>query len=127
MKHAAYRLIAAAGLALALAAPVSASSPLDGIWTGTTKASGGDLGKGSGASACMDTSLEVSVLNDNLRGSVLLDGTYFLVQGKIAKDGTVTGFVADDELKGRFDGSAFSGEVNGINRDCNHTITLQRR
>src|SRR5690349_7159324 len=104
MKHVACGLVGVH--ALALAAPASASSPLDGIWAGTTKASGGDLGKGTGASACMDTSIEVSVLNDNLRGSVLLDGTYFLVQGKIAKDGTVTGFVAEDELKGRFDGGA---------------------
>jgi len=125
MKHAAYGL--AGALALALAAPASASSPLDGIWAGTTRASGADLGKGTGASACMDTSIEVSVLNESLRGSVLLDGTYFLVQGKIAKDGTVTGSVGEDELKGRFEGTAFSGEVNGINRDCNHTVTLKRR
>jgi hypothetical protein len=45
----------------------------------------------------------------------------------VRRDEHVTGFVAEGELKGRFEGSAFTGEVNGINRDCRHTVTLQRR
>ena len=104
-----------------------AVSPLDGIWSGTSKASGADVGKGTGAAACMDTELEVNVLDDMLRGSVLLDGTYFLVQGKVAKDGSVSGFVGDDELKGRFEGASFAGVVTAAGRDCKHAITLKRR
>ena len=85
--------------AILSSAIAAAYSGLEGIWTGTAKAIGSDVGKGTGAAACKEGTLEVQVDSGRrMRGAIHIDGTYYLVQGKVEEDGSMTGYVGDDPI-----------------------------
>lgn len=110
-----------------LAAPLPAAAAFDGTWTGEGSVSGPDINKGSGAAACKKSTLFVTVSGTSIRGSTLLDGSYYLVDGVIGKDGAVTGFFGDDNLKGKFVGGKFSGTAVSQSGKCKREITLNKQ
>lgn len=103
-----------------------AAASFDGHWTGTSTVSGPGAGKGSGASACTNAPVDVMVAGDRVRGSALLDGSYYLVEGKLHEDGTVSGTFSEDSLKGKFEGGRFTGTAVATNGSCTRTINLSK-
>lgn len=109
---------------LAPTASDAAHYNLDGTWTGTATAQGQAVGEGTGATACRDGTIEVEIDEHQMRGAVHLDGTYYLVQGKVDEDGSVKGFVGDDPLIGRFSAKQFSGTATVMQLDCKREVVL---
>lgn len=116
--------VLAAGLLPSAAA--AAHLDLNGTWTGKASVQGQDVGQGSGAAACRDGTLEVVIEAHEMRGSVNLDGTYYLVQGKVDEDGSVSGFVGDDPLSGRFANGQFNGTATVMQMDCRRQVELSK-
>ncbi len=114
--------------AILSSAIAAAYSGLEGIWTGTAKAIGSDVGKGTGAAACKEGTLEVQVDSGRrMRGAIHIDGTYYLVQGKVEEDGSMTGYVGDDPISGKFSEHQFHGMATLTQLDCKREVTLQKQ
>jgi hypothetical protein len=121
---------AAALAALLGAAPggwLYAAGGYDGTWVGVAKVEGADVGKGDGPSACVESPVEVQVIGDAAQGSAFIDGSYYLVTGKIKQGGAFLGNFSEEELTGKFAGDVFSGLVASAHADCKRTLTLKRR
>lgn len=111
---------------VAAAAPLHAGTGFDGPWTGVSKVEGAGVSGRSGASACADGRIVATVSQDRLRGSVSLDGSFYIVDAQIAPDGSVAGFLADDPLSGRFAGDSFSGQAVSADQACKRSVSLVR-
>ena len=109
-------------------AVAAAYSGLEGVWTGTAKAVGADVGKGSGAAACKEGTLEVQIDGGRrMRGAIHIDGTYYLVQGRVEEDGSMTGYVGDDPITGKFSDHQFQGMATLAQLDCKRDVTLKKQ
>jgi hypothetical protein len=99
-----------------------AAGPFDGQWKGGSPAGG----RTSSGRSCPSSIATVTITDSAISGNYQISTYTFPIKGKVAADGSVSGYWSAYPMKGKFAGSHFDGTYQSKECGVERAITLDK-